>query len=198
MKEIARRTGVSPSTVRDNVLNLMGALPVRERVVVMEHMAYCRDLRNWKKRGDEMKMKKLVLDDLPADPNADSVAGFLGVSDDEMWEACKEYERRMKQCKDPHAEFGLDLELIREAAREVSERNLMWIREHMDRANPLALMDKLHLAPRDKPAWVLRLLRKHGFREVELAQWIAADMLLSKHVEREAAKVIGKVLNMIK
>jgi len=46
----------------------------------------------------------------------------------------------------------------------------------------------------DKPAHVLRLLRWHGFKQVELVVWVAADMFLSKWVEKFGQDMLGKVL----
>lgn len=139
-------------------------------------------------------MKMLFLSELPADPSATNGAKFLGVTDDELREACKEYERRMKATKDPHAEFGLKRELIIEVAKEVSGRNLTWIREHFDKHNPMALLGQLRMAPRDKPTWVLKLLRRHDFERIELTVWVAADMFLSKWVEKFGQDALGRVL----
>jgi len=139
-------------------------------------------------------MKMLVLSELPADPSATGGTEFLGVTGDELREVCKEYERRMKVTKDSHVEFGLKRELIIEVAKEVSERNLTWIHEHFDKNNPMALLGQLHMAPQDKPAYVLKLLRRHGFERVELVVWVAADMFLKKWVEKFGRDALGKVL----
>lgn len=141
-------------------------------------------------------MKVLDLDKLPVDSNATKGQEFLGVTDDELWQASKEYSKRMKEAKDPHEAFGLRRELIVEVAMEVSKRNLMWIREHLDRDHPMDLLNHLHKAPRDKPTWVLRLLRRHGFERVELCVWVAADMFLTKWVEKFGRDALGKVMAM--
>jgi len=138
-------------------------------------------------------MKTLDLAKLPANPNATKAQGFLGVTDDELWEASKEYSRRMKATKDPHVEFGLRRELIVEVAKEVSERNLTWIREHLDKNHPMELMKHLHMAPQDKPAWVLKLLRRHGFERTKLVVWVAADMFLTKWVEKMGADMVRQL-----
>jgi hypothetical protein len=142
-------------------------------------------------------MKVLVLDELPADPNAAKATEFLGVTDDEMWEACKEYARRMKGAKDPHAEFGLDREMIVQAADEIIKRNEEFIAERVDRKNPMALLGRLNKAPHDKPAWVLKLLRRHGFERVDLAVWVAADNFLSKWVEKKSMGLAGGLLKRL-
>lgn len=139
-------------------------------------------------------MKTLDLAELPADPSAADGKKFLGVTKDELWEACNEYERRMKEGKDPHEAFGLRRELIIKVAKEVSERNLMWIKEHIDRDRPMDLMRQLHKAPQDEPAQVLRLLRHHGFGRIELCVWVAADMFLAKWVEKFGRDALGRVM----
>jgi hypothetical protein len=143
-------------------------------------------------------MKVLELDKLPVDPDATKIEGFLGVTDNELWGASKEYERRMKKAKDPHAEFGLKCELIIQVAGEVSARNMTWIKEHLDAKNPVGLLGQLYKAPRDKPTWVLQLLRRHGFTRVELPVWVAADVFLGAWVERSGQDVLGSILKMTK
>jgi hypothetical protein len=49
IKEVSRRVGVSECAVKDNVVNLLVVLPVRERVAVMEYMLYCKRMKNAKK-----------------------------------------------------------------------------------------------------------------------------------------------------
>lgn len=139
-------------------------------------------------------LKVLDLDKLPVNPVAVDATQFLGVTDEELWEACKEYERRMKATKDPHVEFGLKRDLILEVAGEVSARNLAWMREHLDQSYPSKLLSHLHEAPQDKPAWVLKLLRRHGLKRVELVVWVAADRFLSKWIEKFGQDALSKVL----
>lgn len=139
-------------------------------------------------------MKVLDLDKLPVNPSASKGQEFLGVTDDELWQASKEYSKRMKEAKDPHEAFGLRRELIIEVAKEVSERNLTWIREHLDKNRPMDLLTHLNKVPRDKPVWVLKLLRRHGFKRVELYVWVAADMFLNKWVEKFGRDVLGAVM----
>lgn len=140
-------------------------------------------------------MKVLDLDKLPANPSASKGQEFLGVTDDELWQASKEYSKRMKAAKDPHEAFGLNRELIIEVAKEASERNLAWIREHLDKDQPLTLLNHLHKAPRDRPAWVLKLLRRHGFKRVELSVWVAANMFLDKWVEKFGQDALKAVVD---
>lgn len=141
-------------------------------------------------------MRLLDLNKLPADPSATDGRKFLGVTDDELREACDEYSRRMKEARDPHEAFGLRRELIIEVAKEVSQRNLMWIREHFDKGRPMGVLKELHKAPQDKAAWTLKLLRRHGFERVELPVWVAADIFLGKWVERFGRDALGGVLSM--
>lgn len=138
-------------------------------------------------------MKMLDLAKLPANPSATRGQKFLGVTDDELWDASKEYSRRMKEAKDPHEAFGLKKELIIEIAREASERNLAWIREHLDKSRPMELLNQLYKAPQDRAIFVLRLLRKHGLKQVSLVTWIAADRFLSARVERFGGDALRKI-----
>jgi hypothetical protein len=52
IKEVSKRVGVSECAVKDNVVNLLVVLPVRERVAVMEYMLYCKRMRNRKERSE--------------------------------------------------------------------------------------------------------------------------------------------------
>ena len=139
-------------------------------------------------------MKTLDLAELPADPSATDGRKFIGVTDGELRDACDEYSRRMKEAKDPHEAFGLRREFIVEVAKEVSERNLMWIKEHIDKNRPKDLLKHLHEAPQDKLMWNLKLLRRHGFKQVELVVWVAADMFLAEWVEKFGRDARGRVM----
>jgi len=46
IKEVSRKTGVSEWAVKKNVVDLLTVMPVGERVEVMEHMLYCKQLKN--------------------------------------------------------------------------------------------------------------------------------------------------------
>lgn len=46
IKEVSIKTGVSEWAVKKNVVDLLGVMPVGERVEVMEHMLYCKQLKN--------------------------------------------------------------------------------------------------------------------------------------------------------
>lgn len=146
-------------------------------------------------------MKVLDLDKLPASQNYSSVNEFLSVNDDELWQACKEWERRVKKTKDSWddqcKEFGLRKELIAQVADEVVMRNAEWLAEKLDRRNPMALLGRLYEAPRDKPAQVLRLLRLHRFKRVELVVWVVADNFLSKWVERKSQELVKAVMDKL-
>jgi len=48
IKLVAATTGVSASAVKNNVENLLRALPVDQRIEVMEYMMYCKENRNVK------------------------------------------------------------------------------------------------------------------------------------------------------
>jgi len=141
-------------------------------------------------------MKVLELDKLPANPDYTSINDFLDITDEELWEASKEYSRRMKSAKDPYKAFGLKRELIIEVAKEVHQRNLEWIRERFDPENPTAVLGQLHTAPRDAPVQVLRLLRRHGFKRVELYVWVAATSLLSKWRMKVAMETVSELMDI--
>jgi len=51
VKRIAAATGVSQYAVRDNVKKMLKLLPIEERVLVLEHMLKCRQLKHSKKIG---------------------------------------------------------------------------------------------------------------------------------------------------
>jgi len=190
IKEVARRTGLSEFTVRKNIEVLLPVLPIGDRVAVLEHMLICKE----RKRGVLGGCLVIDLDEMPANPNAASMEEFLGITQKELWKACKEYERRMKKAKDPHREFGLKKELIQEVAREIMNRNLEWIADHLDPANPFALLSALGNAPQDRPAWVLRLLRRHGFKKVDLSTWVAADNFLTAWVGKFTQEALGMLI----
>jgi len=42
IKEVAEKTGVSEYAVKSNVGELLAVLPVKERLVVVEYMFYCK------------------------------------------------------------------------------------------------------------------------------------------------------------
>jgi len=46
IKEVAEKTGVSEWAVKKNVVDLLAAMSVKERVEVMEHMLACKQLKN--------------------------------------------------------------------------------------------------------------------------------------------------------
>lgn len=48
IKLVAVTTGVSASAVKNNVENLLRALPMDQRIEVMEYMMYCKENRNVK------------------------------------------------------------------------------------------------------------------------------------------------------
>jgi len=194
IKDVATKTGVSEFAIKDNAIDLLAVLPVQERIMVMEYMLYCKQHKHEK---EAIQTKVIELDKLPANPDATRGQEFLGVTDDELWKACHQYSKRMKATKDPHAEFGLKRELIVEVAKEVSARNLTWINEHLDREHPAELLKQLHKAPSDKPAWVLKLLRRHGFKRIELVVWVAADMFLSKWIEKFGQETLGAVMQRL-
>jgi hypothetical protein len=56
IKEVAKRTGVSQYAIKRSVVDLLSCLPVRDRVAVMEHMFYCKKIRN---RRDESENKAI-------------------------------------------------------------------------------------------------------------------------------------------
>jgi len=192
IKEISKKIGVSEFAIKDNLQRLLAIIPMKERVTIMEHMLYSKEHRHEK---EAIQTKVIELDKLPIDPDATRGQEFLGVTDDELWGACKEYERRMKATTDPHAEFGLKRELIVEVAKEVSARNLIWIGGHLDKERPAELLKQLHKAPQDKPTWALRLLRRHGFKQVELVVWVAANVFLDKWVEKFGRDALGAVVS---
>lgn len=181
IKHIARAAGTSQTAVKRNVVELLVLLPMDERVAVLEYMYNCKV----RKKGGGRMGKMLELESLPVRDGTD-VLKFLGATDVEYWEACKEYEHRMKEGKDPHETFGLNKELIVQTADEVVRRNAEWLKEHVDKRDPMSLLSRLHEAPQDKLAMVLRLLRQHGFKQVGLATWVAADVFLSKWVEKKS------------
>ena len=46
IKEIAKKTNISAYAVRQNILQLLTLLPVKDRVAVMEDLVYCREHKN--------------------------------------------------------------------------------------------------------------------------------------------------------
>lgn len=190
--KIARTLGVCPSTVKGNVTQFFRVMTIEERVLVMEHMIECR-----KPKGG-MRKVKLILDDLPVTKDPTNIEEFLGVTKDDLWRASQLYEKKMKTSSDPHDAFNLNQELIVEMAEEVAQRNVQWLVERFDPKNPIALLETMADAPVDKPEWILRLMRRHGFTQVDLSTWVAADMFLMTHVKQHgvdaASRVIGKAL----
>lgn len=150
-----------------------------------------------KEREDE-KTKTLELDKLPVVDDLKDIDKFLGITSDERWDACKEYGRRMKEgAKDHEEEFGLKKELIQQTAQDACKRNFTWLTLHTDKNNPLALLSKLNEAPQDRPMWILKMLKAHGFKKVEIVQWIAADMFLSKWVNNYTQTLLKKMAEKI-
>lgn len=192
LSKVADALGVSPETVKNNVEQLFKVLTIEERVQVMEFM-----LESRKPRG-RVKTVKVFLDELPVTKDSKDTIEFLGVTKDDLSQASRTYERKMRKTNNPYDAFKLKEELIAEIANEVSQRNLEWIIERIDPHNPMAMLDSLGDAPTDKPDWILRLLRRHGYLKVDLATWIAADVLLCKvlkqHGSTLASNVIGKAL----
>jgi hypothetical protein len=146
-------------------------------------------------------MKMLDLEKLPIDNYTEDIQKFLGITDAELTEASEEFVRRMKTVKDVWKdqceEFGLKEALVMRTADNVIKRNMAWLMGRVDRQNPMALLGRLHEAPRDKPSWVLGMLRAHGFRQVELTVWVAADCFLSKLVERKTAQLVEATMGRL-
>jgi hypothetical protein len=192
LSRVADKLGVCPMTVKSNVEQLLKVLTIEERVQVMEYM-----LESRKPRG-RMKGMKLLLDDLPATKEPKTATEFLGVTKDDLWLASQTYERKMKKADNPYDAFKLKEELVSEIAEEITQRNLQWIIERINPNNPMAMLDSLGDAPTDKLNWVLKLLRRHGYLQVDLSTWIAADMFICKLVKQcgntTVSNVIGKAL----
>jgi len=174
------------------VEQFLKVLTIEERIQVMEYM-----LESRKPKGRMIKVK-LNLDDLPMTKEPETIEEYLGVSKDELWRASKLYEKKMKESDNPYTEFKLREELIVEMAEELAQRNLEWIIERLDPNDPMALLETLGDAPTDKPNWVLRLLRRHGYVQVDLLTWVAADMFFTSLVKQRGnmavSNVIGKAL----
>ena len=56
IKEVSQRTGLSAYAVRDNIRHLLRLLSIEERIKVLEHMLFCREMRNRKVVVDEVEV----------------------------------------------------------------------------------------------------------------------------------------------
>lgn len=126
---------------------------------------------------------ELELEKLPAIQNYSNEGEFLGVTSEELMVACKEWAERAKSHENPHKIFNLRREIVEQTAEDVVKRNLKCLSEHTDKKDPLSALSAIQRVPMDKPVWVLRMLRKHGFSRVELSTWVAASELLGNWVK---------------
>lgn len=46
IKEVARKAGVSECAVKKGVVDLLAILPMKKRVMVMEYLLYCKQLKS--------------------------------------------------------------------------------------------------------------------------------------------------------
>ncbi len=189
MSRVAAEVGVCPATLKVNVVNLLKVLPVEERVVVMEHMLSC------KKQGG--KKIRVFLDDLPVKKDYQTIEEFLGVTKEELLKGSRAYSRKLKKVGDVYEAFKLKKELVDEVIDELMKKKMREIIENVDLRNPASMLEDVSFLPRDKPEWILKLFRRHGFTVVWIEQWIAADMLVSKGFERKSLESAMRVLGRL-
>lgn len=137
----------------------------------------------------------LDLDKLPASQNYRCGSEFLGVANEDLMAACEEWAARLKGGKDPCETFGLKREIVERTAEEVVKRNFSSLMEHVDRQNPLSALAAIPKVPIDKPVWVLKMLRVHGLKRVELVTWVAASELLGEMVKVKSMVFARKTLD---
>lgn len=137
----------------------------------------------------------LDLDELPATNNYNKANEFLGVANEELMAACEEWAARLKGDKDPYETFRLKKEIVERTAEEVVKRNFSSLMEHVDRQNPMSALAAIQKVPIDKPVWVLKMLRVHGLKRVELATWVAASELLGEMVKVKSMVFARKTLD---
>lgn len=59
IKEVAQKIGVSFDTVKSNIVDLLELLPVKDRMAVLEYMAYCQQLRRGQGTVQEYVFKRM-------------------------------------------------------------------------------------------------------------------------------------------
>lgn len=140
---------------------------------------------------------------------------YLGVSKDDLMEVARPFIERLKElgadpAKGPYPKevveaFGLRHEIVEDEVNNIIREDLRivlkaWgVKRGLDdipgdkleqiQNDPMGEIARLQqYKPHDKPLRVARLLRRHGFEEVTLDQWFAADFI---HQENVKAKVMG-------
>jgi len=163
------------------------------------------------------------LEKLPAviPSGAIRTSDFLDVTEKDVMKASRAFDRKVRFAKreypphgfvrfygkvekgekDPYEIYNFRTRLFLEMADQIVERNLAELAKHTDMGDPLSALDAVKQVPLDKPLWVVKLLKLHGYEKADLETWVAADFLLGALVgyksEVLAREMVKKALGAL-